>query len=181
MPAIRTGPYAAIMRLFSRINLLCAGIGAAALFGVTIAIFVEVVWRQVGGRSQLWVTEVSEYALLYVTFLAAPYLLEHNRHVVMDVVLEQLAAGAARLLSVLVAALGLAICVLLCWKGLALVLDQYAMGLRRISVLAPRSWYIMAAWPLGMGLMAVQFLDQLVAAFLGRAGAPEGGPGQGHG
>ncbi|MCC6009010.1 MAG: TRAP transporter small permease [Rhodobacteraceae bacterium] len=180
MPAIRTGPYAVVMRGFSRINLLLAGVGAAALFGVTVAIFVEVVWRQVGGRSQLWVTEVSEYSLLYVTFLAAPYLLEHNRHVVMDVVLEQLATGAARVLSVLVAALGLAICLTLCWQGLVLVLDQYAMGLRRISVLAPRSWYILAAWPLGMGLMAVQFFDQLLAAFLGRAGVQDDTPGKGH-
>lgn len=173
MSARRTGPYAAFLRAISGINLALAATGAAILFGVTVAIFVEVVWRQVGGRSQLWVTEVSEYSLLFVTFLAAPYLLEHNRHVVMDVVLEQLGGGLARILTILVAALGLVICLVLGWQGLMLVLDQYQTGVRRISVMAPRSWYITAAWPLGMILMAVQFLDQLLAAFAGRHGVQD--------
>ena len=171
-PSALATAYRRFMAAMGWVNLGLAMVAAAILFAVTMMIFAEVSWRYLGGRSQLWVTEVSEYSLLYVTFLAAPYLLEHNRHVVMDVVLEQLASGAARALSVLVAALGLVICLTLCWQGLVLVLDQYAMGLRRISVMAPRSWYIFAAFPLGMALMAVQFLDQMVEALTGRRGAP---------
>jgi TRAP-type C4-dicarboxylate transport system permease small subunit len=162
--------YRAFIRAANLLNLVLAIVAATVLFGVTMIIFGEVSWRFVGGRSQLWVTEVSEYALLYVTFLAAPYLLQHRRHVTVDLIPAALSAGAAHVLALAVAALGLALCTLLALKGVELVMDQYTIGLRRISVLAPRSWYIVAAFPLGMALMAVQFLDQIVGLLGARRG-----------
>jgi hypothetical protein len=54
----------------------------------------EVTIRWLGGASQLWVIEVSEYALLFITFLGAPYLLAKNLHVVMDLVYDSLAGLA---------------------------------------------------------------------------------------
>jgi TRAP-type C4-dicarboxylate transport system permease small subunit len=160
--------YRSFMAAMGRVNLALAILAAAVLSTVTMMIFAEVTWRYIGGRSQLWVTEVSEYSLLYITFLAAPYLLQHRRHVAVDLFVATRQGRGAQLLQGLIAALGLALCLLLAVKGLQLVLDQYAMGMRRVSVMAPRSWYIFAAFPLGMALMAVQFLDQLVAAVTGR-------------
>jgi C4-dicarboxylate transporter, DctQ subunit len=167
-----TQPVTRFYRLFmaatARVNLALAILAAVILFAVTMMIFVEVSWRYLGGRSQLWVTEVSEYSLLYITFLAAPYLLQHRRHVAVDLILATRQGLTAALLEAVIAALGLALCILLAVQGVQLVLDQYAMGMRRVSVMAPRSWYIFAAFPLGMALMAVQFLDQLIGALTGR-------------
>ncbi len=168
MPAVITQTYRRVMTAAGHLNLGLAIIATIVLFAVTMMIFAEVSWRYLGGRSQLWVTEVSEYSLLYITFLAAPYLLQHNRHVTVDLFLSSLSGRAARALALLIAALGCALCLLLTVKGAQLVLDQYAMGMRRISVMAPRSWYIFAAFPLGTGLMALQFLDQMVAAISDR-------------
>jgi len=163
-----TRTYRLFMAAMARVNLALAILAAAILFIVTMMIFVEVSWRYLGGRSQLWVTEVSEYSLLYITFLAAPYLLQHRRHVAVDLFLATRQGLTATLLEVAIAVLGLALCILLAVQGVQLVLDQYAMGMRRVSVMAPRSWYIFAAFPVGMALMAVQFFDQLVCALTGR-------------
>lgn len=160
--------YDAVMRVFSRINLALAILAAIALFAVTMMIFVEVSWRFLGGRSQIWVTEIGEYSLLFITFLAAPYLLERKSHVTVDIFLNSLSFGPARILATAVALLGLALCLLLAGLGMALVLDQYASGLRRVTVLAPQSWYITLVYPVGMGLMAVQFFDQAISAVTGR-------------
>ncbi|MCC5992188.1 MAG: TRAP transporter small permease [Rhodobacteraceae bacterium] len=168
MPAAIASTYRRVMAAAGYLNLGLAIIAAAVLFTVAMMIFAEVSWRYMGGRSQLWVTEVSEYSLLYITFLAAPYLLQHNRHVTVDLFLSGLGGNSARALRVVIAVLGGALCVVLTIKGVQLVLDQYAMGTRRISVMAPRSWYIFAAFPIGTGLMALQFLDQLIAAISNR-------------
>lgn len=168
MPAVVARPYRALMRVAGYLNLTLAILAAAILFGVTLVIFAEVSWRFLGGRSQLWVTEISEYALLYITFLAAPWLLQHRRHVTVDLVPAMLGPRAARALALGVAVLGLALCLLLTVKGVQLVADQYSIGLRRITVLAPRSWYIVAAFPLGMALMALQFLDHVIGLLAGR-------------
>jgi TRAP-type C4-dicarboxylate transport system permease small subunit len=168
MPAAARA-YRRFIRLAGHVNLALAILAAAMLFAVTLAIFFEVTWRYMGGRSQLWVTEVSEYSLLYITFLAAPYLLQHNRHVTVDLLTAGRSGLAARALNTAIAATGCALCLLVAIKGLDLVADQYATGLRRITVMAPRSWYILAAVPLGMALMAIQFFDHMLTALRGPA------------
>jgi TRAP-type C4-dicarboxylate transport system permease small subunit len=164
MPAVVATIYKRLMRAVGFLNLTLAIIAAAVLFAVTMMIFAEVTLRYLGARSQLWVTEVSEYSLLYITFLAAPYLLQHRRHVTVDLLTSVSAAPTARMIELLVAVLGFALCLLLTIKGIHLVVDQYAMGLRRITVMAPRSWYIFAAFPAGMALLTIQFFDQIVTA-----------------
>lgn len=163
MPAIASA-YRHFIRMIGYVNLALAIVAAAALFAVTMSIFAEVVWRYSGGRSQLWVTEISEYSLLYITFLAAPYLLQHRRHVTVDLLTAGRTGPAARMLNVTIAATGFILCAIVTVQGIDLVLDQYATGLRRVTVLAPRSWYIIAAFPLGTGLMAIQFFDQMLEA-----------------
>ena len=79
-----------VRAFFSRINLICAITGAALLFGIAAIVCFEVLGRALGASSQLWVIEVSEYALLFITFLGAPYLLELNRHVIIDLLINGL-------------------------------------------------------------------------------------------
>lgn len=158
-----------LRHLFSRINLACAITGAALLFGVASIICFEVAVRAFGGASRLWVIEVSEYALLFITFLGAPYLLEKNRHVVLDLIINGVSDGTRRVLQAVNAAIGLVVCATLAVVGILVVTDQFAIGVREVTVMRPLSWWITAALPLGTGLMAVQFLDQFVQVLRGKA------------
>lgn len=163
--------YQSIVRLFSRLNLACAVIGAAILFFVTMIIFMEVTLRAITGSSQLWVIEVSEYSLLYITFLGAPYLLEKNRHVMLDLLYNSLQGAARRLVALLNAAIGVTLCGALTVVGIVVVLDQIDSGVRETTVMAPPSFWLTMALPFGMFLMAFQFLDQGVRAAMGRVDA----------
>ena len=86
-----------VRTFFARVNLFCAILGAALLFGIAAIVCFEVVGRAMGAPSRLWVIEVSEYALLFITFLGAPYLLQLNRHVVMDLLTNGLSGRRKRL------------------------------------------------------------------------------------
>lgn len=147
---------------FSRINLFCAILGAVLLFGIATIVCFEVLGRALGARSQLWVIEVSEYALLFITFLGAPYLLEKNRHVVMDLLVNKLYGFGKRVSQFLNSLIGLLICLALTYVGVQVVLDQLEFGTREVTVMRPLSWWITSAMPIGTGLMAVQFLDGLI-------------------
>lgn len=159
--------YQTVARIFSRLNLLCAGLGAAILFFVAAIILWEVVSRATFGQSRLWVIEVSEYSLLFITFLGAPYLLEKNMHVVLDLVYDNLGPAWRRVATVTNASLGLAICATLTVVGIMVVIDQYDVGVRQTTVMAPYSFWITAALPLGMFLMSFQFLDKGLRALAG--------------
>lgn len=156
--------YGKATRLFSQINLICAIAGAAILTSITAFVFFEVVSRAILGTSRLWVIEVSEYSLLFITFLGAPYLLEKNMHVTLDILHDNL-GGKSKLLANLVnATIGITVCLIMAIVGVQVVLDQIETGVRETSVMAPQSFWITAALPLGMGLMAFQFLRQGVDA-----------------
>lgn len=151
-----------LRRVFSGLNLLCAVIGAALLFMIAAIICFEVTVRWLGGESRLWVIEVSEYALLFITFLGAPYLLEKNMHVVMDLLYDSLRGRPRLVLNVLNATIGFTLCVVLTVVGVSVVIEQFELGVRQVTVMRPQSWWITAALPVGMGLMAIQFLDQIL-------------------
>lgn len=148
-----------VRTVFSRINLICAIIGAALLFGVATIVCMEVIGRALGASSQLWVIEASEYALIFITFLGAPYLLELNRHVVMDLLTSNLTGERKRISNLFNGAIGLIVCIILTIIGMQVVLNQFDLGTREVTVMRPLSWWITSAMPLGTGLMAVQFLD----------------------
>ena len=150
--------------VFGRINLICAIIAAGLLFGIASIVCFEVAGRALGAPSRLWVIEVSEYALLFITFLGAPYLLQLNRHVVMDLLVDRLTGRRRQISQVVNALIGLAVCVVLTIVGIQVVLDQLDLGTREVTVLRPLSWWITAAMPIGTGLMAVQFLDAVIRA-----------------
>ena len=154
-----------VRNLFRRINLICAIIGAGLLFGIAAIVCFEVIGRALGASSRLWVIEVSEYALLFITFLGAPYLLQLNRHVVMDLFVNGLTGARKTALTILNGLIGLGVCIILTVVGLQVVLDQFELGTREVTVMRPQSWWITAAMPLGTGLMAIQFLDGLFQHF----------------
>lgn len=151
------------MRGVSRLNLFLAGISAATLFVATAAVFCEILSRLIFGKSLVWVVELSGYALLYMTFLGAPYLLEKNRHVAIDIVTTSLPPRLQVPLAFLVALLGGMICLYAAWYGLLVTLDQYQYGSRETTVLAPRSYLLTWVFPLGMSLLSIQFVVQAVA------------------
>ena len=154
-----------VRTFFSRINLICAIIAAALLFGIAAIVCFEVLGRSLGAPSRLWVIEVSEYALLFITFLGAPYLLELNRHVVMDLLVDRLHGTNRQISQFLNSLIGLLVCLVLTYVGVGVVLDQLELGTREVTVMRPLSWWITAAMPIGTGLMAVQFLDTLIRSF----------------
>lgn len=154
-----------LRQLFSQINFFCACLGAVLLFGIAAIICLEVITRALGGASQLWVIEVSEYALLFITFLGAPYLLEKNMHVVIDLVVNNISHKPKLWLQGLNASIGFLVCITLTIVGIMVVIEQYQVGVREITVMRPLSWWITAALPLGTGLMSIQFLDQIIRSF----------------
>lgn len=162
-------PFSKLSLLFSRINLICAILGAALLFFIAFIICLEVTGRALGGSSRLWVIEASEYSLLFITFLGAPYLLEKNMHVVLDLVYNSFQRRWRLIFQTINASIGFLVCAILTIVGIQVVLDQFDIGVREVTVMRPYSWWITAALPLGTGLMAVQFLEQLARTFKGRA------------
>ncbi len=150
------------MRAVSILNLVLAGVAAAILVAATLMVFAEIVARMLVGKSLMWTVEISGYSLLYMTFLGAPFLLEKNRHVAIDLITGSMSGLPRRVLGTATNLFGAAICLYFAWYALQVTIDQYENGIRVTSVLRPYRYIFTAVVPLSMALLAIQFLAHAV-------------------
>ncbi|MBB3230542.1 TRAP transporter small permease [Halomonas stenophila] len=158
-------PSNTFMRGISRLNLWLAWLSGLVLVVATGLVFLEILSRLIFDHSLVWVIELSEYSLLYMTFLGAPYLLEKHRHVAIDLVTDALPEWPRRLLVALMSALAAVACGYCAWVGGLVTLDQLEYGMRETTLMRPPSYLITLVFPLGMLLLAIQFVAQTLDSF----------------
>src|SRR5438094_10557271 len=91
---------------------------AALILGVmALAVTFDVVARNLGWGNTGWVVELSEYSLPVATLLVAPYLLQRNEHVRLDVLLVSLPRRGMLFLEPCAGLPGMLICAIVGWDG----------------------------------------------------------------
>jgi TRAP-type C4-dicarboxylate transport system permease small subunit len=135
---------------------------AAVLLGaMALLITLDVVIRNVGLGTIAWVNEVSEYSLPVATLLVAPWLLQRNEHVRLDVLLTALPRAASRPLEKACDVVGIAICAVFVWYGIKLILDSSRIDSMVVKTLAIPEWWQYALVPVCFSLLAVEFARRL--------------------
>ena len=144
-------------RLYDRLVDALAVAAGALLVWLMVAVVASVAMRNAGLQPFAWLFVSTEYGLLYLTMLGAPWLVRVRGHVHIELLTASLPASARAVVSRAVAALCVAVCALLAWKGAELALTNVER--RDFDVRAyfyPR-WLLTATFPLSFGLMAVEF------------------------
>lgn len=130
----------------------------------TVLITCEVVTRYLFRQPFGWSVEVSEWALLAMTFLGAGWVLRQDGHVRVDVLVNAL-GGRTRAIADLAAALvSFAVCALALFYTTKTTFGEYQSGVMTIQLLRfPRFW-LLAFIPLGFLFLALEWLRQLLRA-----------------
>lgn len=134
-----------------------AGIAGAMLVWLMVSVVTSVVMRNAGLQPFAWLFTSSEYAILYMTMLGAPWLVREKGHVHIELVTAALPPPARRLVSRSVAALCVAVCAVLAWKGGELFLTNLARNDLDVRAYYFPKWILTIAFPISFGLMAVEF------------------------
>jgi TRAP-type C4-dicarboxylate transport system permease small subunit len=134
---------------------LAAAVILAALF---VCVSAEVVMRYFIGRPTRWVNEFSEYALLWLAFLAGPWVLREEAHVKVEMLTDALSPEWRRKLHVTTSLVGAAVCALFCWVSTAYVLEVFGTGEFLFKSVQLPKWAVMAVMPPGLALLAIQFV-----------------------
>lgn len=143
------------------VQFMAIAAGLLILF-MMLAICYEVVMRYLLFRPPAWVTEVTEYILLYCTFLGSPWLLRENGHVRVDVVTSRLAPGKRRFMSVVTSVMGLCVCLVLFYFSAATTLDLYTRGLPVIKTLSVPKFLLVGIIPVGTFFLAIEFVRKIL-------------------
>ena len=138
---------------------LLAGVMIASVF---FFIVFDVTLRTTGFRPPEFVSAVSEYVLLYVTMLAAPWLVRERGHVRIASFLSFAPPHIRRLADQIVVLVCAALCLVAAYFAGGLGIDFWQRGALDIRSIAIPRWLLFLPLTIGFGLCALEFLRILV-------------------
>jgi len=165
-----------IRRAYDRFITLLAMLGGSLVLVMAALIVYAVAVRALGAQPPQWINTFSEYALLYMTLLAAPWLVRERSNVVVDTLTNALPENARYRLERLVFAVCAALSVILAIYGAALTAGSWNAGDYDIRSVAVPGWVFHVIIPVGFALVAIEFTRQVserrafVSSGTGRAG-----------
>ena len=147
----------ALIRIYDTLIMALAAVAGVMVAGVFVAIVVDVCMRTAGLQPPMFTSALTEYALLYMTMLAAPWMVRNGGHVFVESFTSMLPHAWFRVVERVVYVVCVAICLVLAWYAAALGYDVLLRDeLDYRSIVSPR-WVLFASLPVGFGLAAVEF------------------------
>jgi TRAP-type C4-dicarboxylate transport system permease small subunit len=132
-------------------------IAGAGLVWLMIAVIASVGMRNLGMQPWAWLFTSTEYAMLYITMLGAPWLVREKGHVHIELVTAVLPAFLRRIVSRGVALSCVVVSLILAWKGLDLVMTNLERNDYDVRAYFFPRWILTISFPLCFGLMAIEF------------------------
>lgn len=158
---IQRGPARALRWLAASEDALAA-LGAGIFVFITLSVCLEVLLRYGFNSPLSWVVEVSEYALLWITFLGASWVLRNGGHVRVDILLQYLSPSALRICGLVSSASGALTSLVLIVFGTNVTLTAMARGSFRQTGIDIPTWIIVVVIPVGGVLLFLRFLRMFV-------------------
>ena len=136
---------------------LMALVAATMLVWQMVAIVASVSLRNLGLQPPAWLFTSTEYAMLYLTMLGAPWLVREKGHVHIELLTAALPPSILPWFSRLVAVACVVICAILAWKGLDLVIQNIERRDLDVRAYFFPKWILTIAFPISFTLMAIEF------------------------
>ena len=141
-----------------------------ALAALLLLVFHEVVVRYVFDSPTQFSVEISEYLLVFVSFMCAAWVMREDRHVRMLALLTILPERTQLFLDVVTSLLVTTFCVILTWKGGQTVIMAYSGNYHSSSLLDVPLWIPYSFIPLGalaLGLQSIVRIGERVKMLIG--------------
>ncbi len=145
-----------------------AGFLMAAMMSV---IFIDVVLRNLGYQSSAHFFSFTEYALLAVPCLGAPWLVREKGHIYVEILLMYLKPRPRAVLTFVIGLLCIAVCAILAWYGFEVTIRDFVQNEKDVRSFDMPRWMVVGFIPLSFTMMAIEFLRFLMRRenFLGSA------------
>lgn len=146
-----------------------AVMGGVVYVFLMLALGYGVVMRYFVGSPSLWLKEIAEYCLLYITLLSAPWLLRKEGHVKIDIAVEWLPSMAQKTIDIVTSLVCAALSLAIAFYGARVTYNHFRRGLYQPqSVLEIPYAYIMVIIPIAGFLLFIQFIRRTWVFYHGR-------------
>ncbi len=142
----------------SRACLALAGVAAAVLFALLLAVVFATLSRFLFHRPFAELVDFSSYALVWVAFLAAPWLMLHRGHVVIDLIITRVSEKAQHRWRAIAHFAMVIIALVVAYVGGLLTVDYLIHGRVMQDVTQTPQWILLLPIPVGSFFLALASL-----------------------
>jgi TRAP-type C4-dicarboxylate transport system permease small subunit len=133
------------------------------IFTVALMLLIarEVIWRYILNKPSVFSVEISEYIMIFITFMCAGWVLHKNAHVSMTVLTDHLPVRVRISLDIATSLLTMAICCVIIWKGALSAVIAFTGHYRSASLIQFPLWISYSIIPLGMTILFLQYIVRI--------------------
>lgn len=153
-----------MIRWYDRLISGLATLAGLIIGAVCLLIVYDVVARNLGLQPPASTVALTEYAMLYFTMAAAPYLVRTKGHIVVEILYQRLSPAAKRSLDRLVLVLCMLVALIVSILASVLLFESITLGEIEIRSLDAPRWILFAPLTAGFLLMSAEFLRLLLKA-----------------
>jgi len=124
---------------------------------VTLFVSYAVVIRYLDFKTPIWVLQFTEYALLWITFLGAAWLLRKGGHIRIDTVISRFVTKRRRRVEIIDDVLGAIASFVIFWFGTLHTIDLYQRGIMDVKGVTVPIFPFFLIIPLGGLTLSIQF------------------------
>jgi C4-dicarboxylate transporter, DctQ subunit len=154
-----------MINFVERLSEICGKLAAAMFFVVGGMITYEVVARYVFLAPTIWAEEISRFAQIWATYLAAAYVLKNRNLIRIDLLTGRLNAQWRRVFEALALTFVGVFCIVAIFYGTGIVAESIEMGRATSTMLSVPRWMTESAVPIGFGILLLQCLAELGRVF----------------
>ena len=147
-----------MIRWYDRLISGLATLAGLIIGAVCLLIVYDVVARNLGLQPPASTVALTEYAMLYFTMAAAPYLVRTKGHIVVEILYQRLSPAAKRSLDRLVLVLCMLVALIVSILASVLLFESITLGEIEIRSLDAPRWILFAPLTAGFLLMSAEFL-----------------------
>ena len=147
------------------VNIMAALAGAILIF-ITAAVCYTIGMRFLFTKTTIWIMQTTEYALLWIVFLATTWLLRERGHITTDVIYTHLNEKTKQYLDGIMFVIGGLACVIMLYFGIGHIHECIVKGVTDVRAVTVPKWTIFIIIPVGSILLTIQFFRMAWSRFI---------------
>jgi len=146
-----------VVKVYDAVIYGMAALAASLMAAMMVVICIDVLLRNLGYQSSAHFFTFTEYALLMVPCMGAPWLVREKGHIHVEILLMSLRPRLRARMTVAIGLICIAICLVIAWYGFRITLTDFLQAEKDVRSLDMPRWMVVMWIPLSFFLMAAEF------------------------
>lgn len=138
-----------------------------------LAVSTEVILRYFFDISIAELFEITEYSMIWITFLATTWILKKDGHIRIDLVTNRLSPATRANVNIASSIICIFLLALITWYSVVITLNDFRTGFTLSSIMEPLKWPLEIIIPIGTFMLFVQLLRNTYGYFVSRKALPK--------